>query len=31
MRQGFTNKADVYSLGVMMFEVLYGKVPFEKR
>ena len=27
----FTSKSDVYSLGVVMFEVLYGKVPFESR
>ena len=31
IRHGFSNKADVYSFGVMMFEVLYGKVPFENR
>lgn len=27
----FTNKADVYSFGVMMFETIFGRVPFEYR
>ena len=31
VKEGFTSKADVYSLGVLMFEVLYGKVPIERR
>lgn len=31
LKEGFTYKADVYSLGVLMFEVFYGRLPIEKR
>lgn len=27
---GYNEKADIYSLGCIMYELVYGKVPFNK-
>ncbi len=28
-RNGYTDKCDVWSTGILLFEILYGKLPYD--
>ena len=31
MRENYTSKADIFSLGIMFFEIIYGKPPWNAK